>query len=98
MSADSNIVMKKLLQKIVDHITRSKKYSDLSKVEVFFAFGSVHKSAMCQWVYGLKIYSRKRFGRGSDLINELQKEIRRTTDSSFKQSVCLTDLIFEESQ
>lgn len=98
MGGDSNIVMKKLLQKMVDRITTSKKYSDLSKVEVFFAFGSVHKSAMCQWVYGLKIYSRKRFGRGSDTINELQKEIRRNTDSYFKQSVCLTDIMFEEIQ
>lgn len=98
MGADSNIVMKKLLQKLVDRITTSKKYSDLSKVEVFFTFGSAHKTAMCQWVYGLKIHSKKRYGRGSDLIHELQREIRRNTDATFKQSVCLTDLIFDENQ
>jgi hypothetical protein len=50
---------------------------------------------MCQWVYGIKIYSQKKFGRGSDTINDLQKDIRRATDSVFQQSVCLTDIMFE---
>jgi hypothetical protein len=49
---------------------------------------------MCQWVYGIKIHSDKRFGRGSDTINDLQKDIRRITDKEFRQSVCLTDILF----
>jgi hypothetical protein len=94
MTSDSNIVMKKYLQKIVNQIISTKKYSDLQKVDVFFTFGSPHKSAMCQWVYGIKIYSDKRFGRGSDTVNDLQKDIRRITDKEFRQSVCLTDILF----
>jgi hypothetical protein len=95
MSSDSNIVMRKYLQKIVNQLLSTKKYSDLQKVDVFFTFGSPHKTAMCQWVYGIKIYSQKKFGRGSDTINDLQKDIRRSTDSVFQQSVCLTDIMFE---
>jgi hypothetical protein len=94
MSSDSNIVMKKYLQKIVNQLISTKKYSDLQKVDVFFTFGSPHKTAMCQWVYGIKIHSDKRFGRGSDTINDLQKDIRRITDKEFRQSVCLTDILF----
>jgi hypothetical protein len=94
MTPDSNIVMKKYLQKIVNQIISLKKYSDLQKVDVFFMFGSPHKTAMCQWVYGIKILSDKKFGRGSDTINDLQKDIRRITDKEFGQSVCLTDILF----
>lgn len=97
MSSDSNIVMRKYLQKIVNQLIQTKKYSDFQKVDVFFTFGSPHKSAMCQWVYGIKIYSQKRFGRGSDIVSDLQKDIRRSTDKVFGQSVCLTDIMFESN-
>ena len=98
MGGDSNIVMKKLIQKITDNILLNKKYSPLKKVEIFFTFGSPRKTAMCQWVYGMKIFSNYRLGRGSDIVSDLQKDIRRATDKAFEQSVCLTDIMFDSSE
>ena len=52
---DANNVMKKLLQKMVNHLISLKEFKDIDKVDVFFAFTSKHKTAMCQTVYGMKI-------------------------------------------
>lgn len=88
--------MKKLLQKIINKIIISRKYKTISKVEVFFVFGSKHKTAMCDWVYGIKIYSNLSFSMRDDFIKELQMNIRKTTDNFINQSVCCTDMIFEK--
>ena len=58
MNPDENIMMKKMLQKMANYIASSKKYNDFEIVDVFFAFGSKHRSAMCDWVYGIKIYTK----------------------------------------
>lgn len=96
MNQDKNIMMKKYLQKIVDHLLEMKKYQSLNNVEVFFVFGSNYKTAMCDWVYGLKIYSEKSYSHRDEIAKNLQMDIRRTAESFFKQSVCATDIIFEK--
>jgi hypothetical protein len=94
MDSNANQVMKKMLQKITDSIVSNRKYSSFDKVEIFFAFGSKHRTAMCDWVYGMKIYSKGSFGLRSELVQELQMEIKKKSERFFNQSLCVTDVIF----
>ena len=57
MSEESNNVMKKILQKMVNHALTSKEFKDINKVDVFFSFTSKHPTAMCQTIYGMKIHT-----------------------------------------
>jgi len=94
MDSNANQVMKKMLQKITDSIVSNRKYSSFDKVEIFFAFGSKHRTAMCDWVYGMKIYSKGSFGLRSELVQELQMEIKKKSERFFNQSLCVTDVVF----
>jgi hypothetical protein len=94
MDNNANQVMKKMLQKITNSIVSNKKYSPFDKVEIFFAFGSKHRTAMCDWVYGMKIYSKGSFGLRSELVQELQMEIKIKSERFFNQSLCATDVVF----
>jgi hypothetical protein len=94
MDNNANQVMKKMLQKITDSIVSNRKYSSFDKVEIFFAFGSKHRTAMCDWVYGMKIYSKGSFGLRSEIVQELQMEIKKKSERFFNQSLCVTDVIF----
>jgi len=94
MDNNANQVMKKMLQKITDSIVSNRKYSSFDKVEIFFAFGSKHRTAMCDWVYGMKIYSKGSFGLRSELVQELQMKIKKKSERFFNQSLCVTDVIF----
>ena len=89
--------MKKRLQKVVNFLLDTKKYSKLKKVEVFFVFGSKHKSAMCDWVYGIKITASYAAKSTDTLIKEFQMDIKKVTDKFIQQSVCCTDVMFEGS-
>lgn len=95
MGSESNAIMKKLLQKIVNHVIKQKEFSDYPKVEVFFVFGSKHKTAMCDWVYGIKIFATKQL-KDSYTINKLQNDIKEFAESHINQSVCCTDVMFEK--
>jgi hypothetical protein len=95
MSTDANNVMKKLLQKMVNHLISLKEFKDIDKVDVFFAFTSKHKTAMCQTVYGMKIKTSLPKMDRDDLVRNLQSKLKKMADMSFQHSVCATDIIFE---
>jgi hypothetical protein len=95
MSSDANVVMKKLLQKIANHVLTSKDFNDFGKVEIFFAFGSKHRTAMCDWVYGMKINTNIEYSTRNLKVRDLQMAIKRKCDHMFQQTVCCTDVIFE---
>lgn len=94
MQGQGNEMMKRFLQQIVNSLLRTKSFEDISKVEVFFAFGSKHKTAMCDYVYGLRIHSdipmTMRPSLGSDLIQKIKGNVERTMN----KSVCCTDVIW----
>lgn len=94
MNQDKNIVTKKFLSKIVQQVRSRKEYSDFDDVEVFFAFGSNVKTAMCDWVYGMKIYTKVPMSLRDDLVRQFQMEIRKLFQNFFGQSICATDIIF----
>ena len=95
MNQDANLVMKKMLQKITNHVIGSKEYSDFDRIDVFFVFGSKHKTAMCDWVYGIKIHKKSSNEIINDLVRNFQIEIKKRINNMYKQSVCCTDTIFE---
>lgn len=97
MNRDANIVTKKMLQKISNHLLTLKKFKSIDSVEVYYAFSSPIKTAMCDAVYGLKIKTKFSYSSSSDLIKEFEKSVGILSKNSFNQSVCCTDLIIEKN-
>jgi len=97
MSTDANNVMKKLLQKMVNHLISLKEFKDIDKVEIFFAFTSKHKTAMCQTVYGMKIQTSLPKIDRDNVVRNLQTKLKKMADVSFQHSVCVTDIVFENN-
>jgi hypothetical protein len=95
MSSDANNVMKKLLQRISNHVLNLNEFNDIEKIDIFFAFSSKHKTAMCDWVYGMKIKTDLDNSKRNLKIRDLQQAIKKRTDHMFQQIVCCTDVIFE---
>jgi hypothetical protein len=52
---------------------------------------------MCDWVYGLKINSDLGLGFRSEIVLELQKDLKNKLEKIVNQSTCCTDVIFEKS-
>ena len=96
MSADGNIVMKKLLQKISDYVLKTKDFKEFEKADIFFVFGSKHKTAMCDWVYGIKIKTNEPYLTRDQRVRDFQLAVRKITDQKFNQTVCCSDFIFEK--
>lgn len=94
MGSDSNTVVKKLLQKISNQLIKKSDYDNFISCDIFFVFGSKHKTAMCDFVYGLKITSKTQL-RDNYLISKLQSDIKFNMDNLLDVSVCCTDVIFE---
>jgi hypothetical protein len=94
MSNITNEQMKKLIQRVVNKILNEKEFQDIKKIEIFFVFGSKTKSAFCNWAYGMKINSPKRFN-DNFIISKIQRLIQSTLDKILDTKVCCTDVIFE---
>jgi len=94
MGSDSNTVIKKFIQKISNQLIKKTEYENFVSCEVFFVFGSKHKTAMCDFVYGLKIISKTQL-RDNYLISKLQSDIKTNMDNLLDVSVCCTDVIFQ---
>jgi hypothetical protein len=97
MSGESNNVMKKILQKMVNHALTSKEFKDIKKVDVFFSFTSKHMTAMCQTIYGMKIHTDLPKMIREEKVRSLQSKVKKMADTAFQQSVCATDIIFENN-
>lgn len=95
MGNDSNLLVKKLLQKISNQLIKNSDYENFVGCEVFFVFGSKHKTAMCDYVFGLKILSKIQL-RDNYLVSKLQSDIKSNMKNLFDLSVCCTDVIFEK--
>jgi hypothetical protein len=89
--------MKKLLQKMVNHLISLKEFKDIDKVEIFFAFTSKHKTAMCQTVYGMKIQTSLPKMDRDNVVRNLQTKLKKMADMSFQHSVCATDIVFDNN-
>lgn len=97
MTNPRNEVVKKYLVRIVNELVKKKKYSKLTKVEVFFLFGFTTKTAMCDWIYGLKIHTKLDYSLSNKAINDLKGDIKKVFEHFFEQSICCTDIIIEKN-
>jgi len=95
MGNDSNLLVKKLLQKVSSQLMNKSDYDNFINCDIFFVFGSKHKTAMCDYVYGLKVLSKSQL-RDNYLVSKLQSDIKSTMKNLFDLSVCCTDVIFEK--
>ena len=96
MPVEGNDMMKRFIQKLVNELIKQNEFMDLSKVNVFFVFGSKHRTAMCDWVYGLKIYTDLPTSVRNEVVRNLQNKIKMKTQRSLQTSICCTDVIFAE--
>ena len=96
MPVEGNDMMKRFIQKMVNELIKQNEFMDLSKVNVFFVFGSKHRTAMCDWVYGLKIYTDLPTSVRNEVVRNLQNKIKMKTQRSLQTSICCTDVIFAE--
>jgi hypothetical protein len=95
MSTDGNLMMKRVLQKVANNLISTKKYNQIVKVDIFFVFGSSHKTAMCQYVYGMKIKTQLPFTKRVDLLREFQLDLKNNVEKSFNTVICATDVVVE---
>lgn len=96
MPVEGNDMMKRFIQKLVNELIKQDEFMDLSKVNVFFVFGSKHRTAMCDWVYGLKVYTDLPTSVRNEVVRNLQNKIKMKTQRSLQTSICCTDVIFAE--
>lgn len=94
MNTQTNPLVKKVIQKTFDSLIKTKKYQNIKKVDVFFCFGSSYKTAMCQYVYGIKVYSDIPLSLRNNLLLELQLDIKRFLEKTINVNACATDVIF----
>ena len=75
--ADKNLILKKSLQKIVKNaIKKDPVLSEVYRVDVTFLFRSPVMSAMCDWVYGLKIYTKTEYVDRIAISNKLKSRLQ----------------------
>ena len=96
MPVEGNDMMKRFIQKLDNELIKQNEFMDLSKVNVFFVFGSKHRTAMCDWVYGLKVYTDLPTSVRNEVVRNLQNKIKMKTQRSLQTSICCTDVIFAE--
>ena len=82
---------------MVNHALTSKEFKDIKKVDVFFSFTSKHMTAMCQTIYGMKIHTDLPKMIREEKVRSLQSKVKKMADTAFQQSVCATDIIFENN-
>jgi hypothetical protein len=95
MNQEKNLFMKLYLQKLADKAIEFPDLKLIQKVEIFYVFGSPVKSAMCDWVYGMKISTTISSKVREDYVRKLQGYLKLKIKDKFNQSSCPTDVIFE---
>ncbi len=97
MNPDANLLVKKLIQKVVNFLLKKKDYSsDFYDADIFFVFGSKHKTAMCDWVYGIRLYTTSE-KKDNWVTNKFLAELKYLVEKQLEQKVCATDVLVEVS-
>lgn len=94
--ADKNLILKKSLQKIVKSaIKKDPILAEVYRVDITFLFRSPVMSAMCDWVYGLKIHTNSEYVDRIAIANRLKTKITNILSQISNDSFCCTDVAFE---
>jgi predicted metallopeptidase len=94
----TNELVKKFLEKMAKSAMTKKNYKDyIQNIEIVFVIDSSSKTKNCDWIYGIKIIhdNKDYLNKDSLIIKNLISEIRKQTDSFFKEKICCTDYYFE---
>lgn len=88
--------MKRVIDKIVKNtIKKHPAFKNIRSVEVQFLMKSPVRSAMCDWIYGLKIESYNDDVNQPLIVSILKDKITDVSSKLTKDTFCLTDYYFE---
>lgn len=89
-------VMKRMLNRVVKNtISKDPAFKDVYKADVFYLFQSPIKTAMCDYVYGLRIYTENEFVDKPTISSRLQKKITNVVSQVSNKTFCCTEVSFE---
>jgi hypothetical protein len=93
---DKNLILKRSLQKIVKSaIKKDPILSEVYRVDITFIFRSPVMSAMCDWVYEVKVNILTPTVNQLQISDIISKTIINTMAKISKDLFCLTDIKFE---
>jgi hypothetical protein len=89
-------VMKRMLNRVVKNtISKDPAFKDVYKADVFYLFQSPIRTAMCDYVYGLRIYTESEFVDRPMISSRLQKKITNVVSQVSNKTFCCTEVSFE---
>lgn len=94
MNSEQNKIMKTLLQKIANKMISNSEFDKIKNVEFFYVFGSPVKTAMCDWVYGIKINTVITSRLREEYVRNFQLNLKTFIQKKYGQTICPTDVIF----
>jgi len=89
-------VMKRMLNRVVKNtISKDPVFKDVYKADVFYLFQSPIRTAMCDYVYGLRIYTENEFVDRPMISSRLQKKLTNVVSQVSNKTFCCTEVSFE---
>jgi hypothetical protein len=93
---DRSFYMKRVINKIVKNtIKKNPAFKNVRSAEVQFLMKSPVRSAMCDWVYGLKVETYNDDVNQPLIISTLKEKITEVSSQVTNDTFCLTDYYFE---
>ena len=88
--------MKKSVEKILQNLVkRNSAFENVESVELLFLFRAPIKTAMCDWVYGVKINTLKDSVDSVLVSTQITQSVSKTMSNVSKDNFCATDIKFE---
>lgn len=88
--------LKKMINRVVKNtISKDPVFKDVYKADVFYLFQSPIRTAMCDYVYGLRIFSENDFIDKPTISSKLQKKITNVVSQVSNKTFCCTEVSFE---
>lgn len=88
--------IKKMIDRVVrDTIKKDPIFKDVYMADVFYLFKSPIRTAMCDYVYGLRIFSENDYIDRPTISLRLQKNITTVTSKVSDKTFCCTEVSFE---
>lgn len=88
--------MKKSVEKILQNLVkRNSAFENVESVDLLFLFRAPIKTAMCDWVYGVKINTLKESVDSVLVSTSITQSVSKTMSNVSKDTFCATDIKFE---
>jgi hypothetical protein len=94
--ATKDDTLKKMINRVVKTtISQDPTFKDVYKADVFYLFQSPIRTAMCDYVYGIRIFSENDFIDKPTISSKLQKKITNVVSQVSSKTFCCTEVSFE---